>query len=292
MNAHSGTEQDLTKKHFIYEPKLDGIRALCYVQKDLKFYSRNKIAITSDYPEFNFRDSIDAESALLDGEIVALDESLVPRFHLWQKGHPALYIVFDILMLNGRSLLNLPLIERKEVLERTVKDAPGIEKSIYTYDGPLLWREMLKRDMEGVIAKNETSLYYPGKRSRSWIKIKAFKTLEALIIGYAPGKRAIGSLALGIYDKKKLRYVGNVGTGFTQSMLADLEKKLKKLERKKPLIEGFYKDIVWVKPDLVCEIKYLEFTQAGILRAPVFLRLRFDKNPNEITFKDQELKAP
>lgn len=292
MKAHIGSEKDLLREHVLFEPKLDGIRALCYVNKDMKFYSRNDIDITADYPELVCREYIKAKSAILDGEIVVLDTLLRPRFHLWQQGGPAVYIIFDILMLNGKRLLDIPLIERKKILEETIKNGPCMEKIIYTYAGKALWHEMLKRDMEGVIAKEENSLYYPGKRSKSWIKIKAFKALEAIIVGYIPGKRQIGSLALGIYDdKKKLHYIGNVGTGFTESFLDELLEKLKKLEVKKAPVVEQVKGIIWVKPKLVAEIKYLEFTPAGILRAPVFLKLRADKNPEEITFRDQELRV-
>ena len=291
MKAHIGLDKDLTRKNYIYEPKLDGIRALCYVNRVMTFYSRNDIDITADYPEFDFRESIKAKSAILDGEIVVLDQSLVPRFELWQEGHAAVYIVFDILMVDGKSLLTTPLLERKKILDKVVKNSERMEKILYTEQGVALWKEMLKRDMEGVIAKEETSLYYPGVRSNSWIKIKSFKALEAIIVGYVPGKRIIGSLSLGIYnDKKELIYIGNVGTGFSNAFLEDLYSKLKKIETKKSPVKQDIKGIVWVKPKLVCEIKYLEFTKASILRAPVFLRLRFDKNPQDVTFKDQEIR--
>lgn len=291
MKASIGSEKDLKLKNMIFEPKLDGIRAICYVNTTLQFFSRNDRDITHDYPEFAFRDAIKAKSAILDGEIVVLDESLAPRFHLWQMGHAAIYIVFDILMANGKSLLELPLLERKRILDETIVNSPTLEKIIYTTQGEWLWDEMLKRDMEGVIAKQEDSLYYPGKRSKVWLKIKAFKALEAVIIGYIPGKRVIGSLALGIYDNKQLRYIGNVGTGFTDAFLAQLYMQLKKLEVAVPSPGISQKGIVWVKPKLVCEVKYLEFTKAGILRAPVFLKLRPDKDPDEVTFKDQQLLA-
>lgn len=291
MKAHIGSEKDLLRQHVLFEPKLDGIRAVCYVNKNMKFYSRNDIDITADYPELTCREAIKAKSAILDGEIVALDELLRPRFHLWQQGQQAVYIVFDILMLDGKLLLDVPLIERKKLLHKVLINGPCMEKIIYTYDGEALWHEMIKRDMEGVIAKEEMSLYYPGKRSKAWTKIKAFKALEAIIIGYIPGKRVIGALALGIYRGKKLTYIGNVGTGFTEACLNDIYKKLKKLEIKKAPIEEKIKDMIPVNPKLVCEIKYLEFTPAGILRAPVFLRLREDKDAKEITFKDQELKV-
>ncbi len=286
MAAYVGSEKDLSLPHRIFEPKLDGIRALCYVNKSLHFYSRNQITITADYPEFAFRQLVKAKSAILDGEIVVLDELLKPRFHLWQLGHTAVYIVFDILMVNGKSLIDLPLLERKKILEETISNGPFLEKILYTTNGDALWKEMLKRDMEGVVAKDENSLYYPGKRSRAWLKIKAYKTLEALITGYIPGKRPIGALVLGIYnEQKQLVPIGKVGTGFSESFLQELKRSLKKREVKQE------KGVVWVKPDLVCEIKYLEFTPGGIVRAPVFLRLRPDKNPQEVTFKEQQIRV-
>ena len=289
MLVSIGTEKDLSNEKTIYEPKLDGIRALCYVNHALRFYSRNNRNITADYPEFDFRESIRAKNAILDGEIVVLDKSLAPRFELWQAGHTAVYFVFDILMLNGKSLLTTPLHERKQILDEVILDGGALEKVLYTRHGELLWKEMLKRNMEGVIAKKQESLYYPGKRAKAWLKIKTFKTLEALIIGYTTGKRTISSLALGIYDEERLQYIGNVGTGFNQATLDMVEALLQKLKQAKPTVNVTIPGIQWVKPLLICEIKYLEFTKAGILRAPVFLKLRPDKDPHSITFKDQQL---
>ena len=296
MKAHSGDEKDLTRKGMLYEPKLDGIRALCYVNHGLRFYSRNQRDISSEYPEFQFRDAIKAKTAILDGEIIVLDKSATPRFSLWQQGHDALYVVFDILMLNGKSLIELPLIERKKMLEKVVSKDHRIEKCIYTENGKALWQEMLKRAMEGVMAKQENSLYYPGARSSVWLKIKAYKTMEAIILGYTSGKRKISSFVLGVYSKKKLLYIGKVGTGFTDAFLKELLPLLKKIEHVKPLqIENIARGDLpmetthWLRPELVCEIKYLEFTDAGKLRAPVFERMRPDKNPEEITFKEQDI---
>ena len=290
MKAHIGSTDDLTRTALIFEPKLDGIRALCYVNKDLQFFSRNMRNITSEYPEFKFRKALKARSAILDGEIVVLDKTFSPRFSLWQQGYQAVYIVYDILMINGKSLLTTPLIDRKKVLEGVVEDTSSVEKCIFTHNGKALWKEMLKRSMEGVMAKEITSLYYPGKRSSVWLKIKAYKTLEAIIIGYSPGNRIIASLALGIYDEQgTLNYIGKVGTGFSESFLTTLHKKLQEIETKSSSAVTTLKDIIPVKPLMVCEVKYLEFTNARILRTAVFLRIRPDKNPQEITFKDQEL---
>jgi bifunctional non-homologous end joining protein LigD len=297
MKAHIGDESDLERKGMLYEPKLDGIRALCYVNTGLRFYSRNQRDISSEYREFQFRDAIKAKTAILDGEIIVLDKSLSPRFSLWQQGHDAHYVAFDILMLNGKSLVELPLIERKQILDAVVTNGGRIEKCVYTKHGEALWKEMLKRDMEGVMAKQEQSHYYPGARSSVWLKIKAYKTMEAIILGYTSGKRKISSLVLGVYSEKKLIYIGKVGTGFTEAFLRELLQRLKKIELKKPLnVENIARGDLpvetthWLRPELVCEIKYLEFTDAGKLRAPVFERLRPDKNPEEVTFKEQDIE--
>jgi DNA ligase D-like protein (predicted ligase) len=294
MKAVIGTKDDLNRPGFIYEPKLDGIRAVCYVTSKLTFYSRNGIVLTKEYPEFQFRDQIKARSAVLDGEIVALDRSLVPRFSLWQQGKEASYIVFDILNYNGKDLTGMPLSARKKILEQVVTPGPFLERCLYTTDGPALYKEILKRHMEGVMAKDFQGLYYPGRRSPVWRKIKRYKTLEAIIIGYTTKQRAVSSLMVGLYDKQGiLIYRGKVGTGFTQETVTQLHHLFKKYVQDHPskLVEGLprtnKKTITWLKPLLVCEIKYVEVTPKGFLRSPVFIRMRPDKNPQEITCQDQ-----
>lgn len=289
MKAQIGTVEDLNRANTFFEPKLDGIRAICYVNEGLRLYSSNRRDITSEYPEFQFRDAIHAKSAVLDGEIVALDPASNPRFSLWQHGQADVYIVFDILMLDEKDLTNLPLLERKRILETVLKHGPHIENCVYTTHGQVLWQEMLKREMEGVIAKKVDSQYHPGSRSSQWIKIKAYKTLEAIIIGYTSSKRSISSLLLGLYQGEKLVYVGKVGTGFTDLFLEGLHAQLNVLRVKEQVsLEYAEKGAVqWVRPELVCEVKYLEFTDAGKLRAPVFKRLRPDKYPEEITLQQQ-----
>jgi bifunctional non-homologous end joining protein LigD len=295
MMAHIGKESDLERPHMLFEPKLDGIRSLCYVSEGLRFYSRNSRDITSEYPEFHFRDSIESKTAILDGEIIVLDNENNPSFSMWQHDYAAVYIVFDILMLNEKSLIDLPLLERKEILGKVVKDSSRMEKCMYTTHGTDLWQEIIKRGMEGVIAKQEDSHYYPGSRSSLWLKIKSYKTLDALILGYTSGKRKISSLILGAYRNGELVYIGKVGTGFTGTSLDDLLHSMKPLKITKPLMVGniLPDDLPsripthWLKPELICEIKYLEFTEAGKMRGPVFLRLRVDKNPEEISFEEQ-----
>lgn len=296
MKAVIGSEKDLDLQGRIFEPKLDGIRALCYVNEELSFYSRNGINITKKYPEFQFRDHIKAKTAILDGEIVVLDAESVPRFSLWQQGHEACYVVFDILAYNGKSLLHTPLIERKKILERVVTNGALVEKCLYTSNGHALWKEIQRRQMEGVMVKDSQSLYYPGKRRSMWLKVKTYKTLEAVIIGYTTKKRGISALILGVFTAEgALEYIGKVGTGFSAENIGELHKLFRPYQRARPprtfpvkdMSAGTLKAISWLKPELVCEIKYLECTSARKVRSPVFLRMRPDKNAQEVTFEDQ-----
>lgn len=291
----------LEEPGWIYEPKLDGIRALCYIDKSgrgkakVRFISRNDLDLTDKYPELAIADCIQAETCVLDGEIVAYDAKGIPRFSLLQQGHSATYVIFDVLFCDGTTLTNMPLLERKDMLHTIVKETKKCKCTCplvpYTYDGKALWKEAKKHGLEGVMAKQADSLYYPGKRKGVWLKIKLFSTMDCVIVGFTQKKRIVSSLALGIYDNNELRYIGKVGTGFSLSFLSELYPKLKRLARKtNPTVN---KDdspddgISWVRPELVAEVKYLEVTKAGMLRSPVFERLRFDKEPQDCTLKSQ-----
>jgi bifunctional non-homologous end joining protein LigD len=294
MNAYMGTLDDLKNPDFIFEPKLDGIRALCYVNAKCDFISRNDLDLTDKYPELDVRKFIKAKTCILDGEIVAYDKKGIPHFSTLQKGGLATYVVFDILMKNGKSLVDLPLIERKKILDETVIENARIEKSFFTKSGPALWKEMVKKRMEGVMAKEANAPYHPGIRSGVWLKIKLLNTIDCVIVGFTAAKRTISSLALGLYDTDhQLYYVGKVGTGFNEKDLEELEKKLTPIVTDKrptvnPPILGA-KKIKWVKPSFVCEVTFLQFTSIRYLRASVFIRLRTDKNPKQCTFKSQML---
>lgn len=295
MKAVISTEEMLNKPGYIYEPKLDGFRALCYVNSHLKFISRNGIDLTEKFflqnniLKNNNRKSILAKSAVLDGEIIAYDKEGNPSFNALKTGSQAYYIVFDILSKNGKKLITLPLIERKKILEDTIVDGTYIQKNIYTDRGIDLFNEIKKRKGEGVVAKEIDGLYYPGERKSVWLKIKLFNTLDCVIVGYKTGIRLIRSLALGLYDnEKKLHYIGNVGTGFSEKDVQDLYKKVLPLHTdKNPTENKYVQDIVWIKPKLVCEVKYQEFTPYNMLRIAVFMRLRIDKKPIECTFSEQ-----
>lgn len=291
MNAKMGTLADLVKPGYIFEPKLDGYRALCFVNGTLRFISRNQNDLTSKYTELNFRQNIKAKSAILDGEIVAYDSFGHPSFSLLQQGYMASYVVFDILMKDGISLIDTPLIERKKIVAETVIDGDHNEKIFFTQHGQALWQEMVKRKLEGVVAKGEQSHYYPGERSGVWLKIKLVSSIDCVIIGYLKGKRIISSLALGLYDAQgAMTYIGSVGTGFKESSLELLTQKLVPLHSQQYSIKNSEKarrGMQWVQPQLAAEIRYHEMTPLGILRAPVFVRLREDKEARECTFANQ-----
>lgn len=287
-----GDTHDLTHKGYIYEPKLDGIRAICYMgPKGIKLITRNGIDITHQFPEFKFAKNIKAISCVIDGEIVTYDKKGHSDFNLLQNraisGIPATFVVFDILEKNGKSLIDLPLSERKKILESTLKDGNGLEVVFHTTEGKKLWKAAKKFHLEGVIAKKLDEPYYPDTRVNHWIKIKFTKELECVIIGFTQDKRNVSSLALGLYKRGKLYYVGKVGTGFDEGDIADLYKKFQTALAKECLAvncETAPNGIIWVKPKFVANIKYFQMTRDKRLRGPVYLHLRTDKKPSECTF--------
>jgi len=302
MLAKIGTKKDLeNENNLIFEPKLDGYRAICKVNKTIKLYSRRGHDIIHKFTEFNFRKNIKAKSCVLDGEIIVYDEKGAPNFNLMQhrytsdperitklsKETPAVFAVFDILMKDGKNLTKLPLLERRKILEKTIKPSKYIEIIPEFTDGKKLWKEMKKRNLEGVMAKEKDGIYQPGARSTTWLKIKFHESIEAVIVGYTVKKRDISSLALGLYKKDELRYIGKVGTGLNEEIIQKLDNKLPHIKRKTPPVAnpGRSKTVCWVRPSLVCEVKFQQFTNRETLRIPVFLRIRDDKKPKDCTFK-------
>lgn len=284
MLATSGNEDLLDRKDMYFEPKLDGIRALCYKKNKLKFTSRNGLVITDNYPEFDFFDNIDAEECILDGEIVVYDEHGIPSFQLWsehkENDKPATYVVFDILYYNGNSLLNEPLYKRKKIIDQIIKENDNLQISFYTKKGKELWKIIKEKKIEGIVAKKDDSSYEMGERSDSWKKIKFTHEIDCIILGYTAEKRALTSLALGLYKNGKLVYVGKVGTGFNEKIIFELKNKLEKIKLDEEIVET-EKGVIPVDPVLVCQVNYLLITDKGKLRAPVFIRLREDKDPKE-----------
>jgi DNA ligase D-like protein (predicted ligase) len=293
MLAAIGTKDDLQREGYIYEPKLDGTRALCYVDSTMKFINRRGHELTARYPEFTFRDQIKARSCVLDGELIVYDNRGNPSFHLLQKReqsktsmakilsiqHPATYVIFDILELEGKELISTRLDERKKIMHSVLREGHHLQSIAFTKDGPKLWTVVEQRKLEGVMAKRVNSYYEPGKRSDAWLKIKALKTVDCVLLGFTSEIRTISALALGLYFGTELRYVGRVGTGFTEKYLEDLRQVLDGMLTDVPPVSSYPNEpaITWVRPELIAEVEILELTRDKHLRAPSFRRLRDDK---------------
>lgn len=303
MLAKIGSQDLLNNKKLWFEPKLDGYRALCYMtQKGIKLYSRRGIDITHQFPELaTITKHIKATSCILDGEIVGLNKNGFSDFKLIQgrsqltnsaeintktQQHAATYAVFDILSKNGVSFIKQPYIKRRALLEKTIKLSKHIVIPKKTHDGKKLFTFMKKHKQEGVMAKDPQGMYSPGKRTRAWQKVKVMKSIECILLGYTHDVKAISSLALGLYDAQgKLTYVGRVGTGFSQINIKELLPRLKKNHATKPATQmPVFKNLIYLKPTLVGEIKYLELTPTGTLRHTSYLHYRDDKKPKACTF--------
>ncbi len=282
MLAATGTQAILTSKEYFFEPKLDGYRALCERRAGrLRFISRAHRDITREFSDLAFGEQIKADCTL-DGEIVIYDKTGNPSFALLHSHHMhdlmPTYVAFDILELEGRSLRSLPLSKRKLILVGIIEEGGRLQVMPSVEDGEKLWDIVAARHLEGVVAKKKDSAYIGG-RSHQWLKIKCETTVDCVIVGYMTKTRHIASLALGLYDHKKLTYIGQVGTGFTDSFLEELAGTFV------PSSNGVVlpKNVKHVVPDKVCEVRYLEYTRAHRLRAPVFVRMRDDKPPEECT---------
>lgn len=282
MLAKIGDEKDLEKPGYIYEPKLDGIRALLHFGKNPIFESRNGKDLTTRFSSISLP-SIKASRCVIDGEIVAYDRKGNPDFNLLQNDGQAVFVAFDILEKDGVDLRKKPLMERKKILRTTLPENATVQLIFYTEKGRKLWSAMKKRGTEGVIAKKKDSVYQEGKRSDSWVKVKFLKTVDAIIIGFTEAKRRISSLALGLYDDDSITFIGKVGTGFDEQFIERFFPRLEKIKTGKK--SGVLpKEIVPVKPRFVAEVEYLEFTPDKKLRAAVFKRLRDDKEISECRF--------
>jgi DNA ligase D-like protein (predicted ligase) len=301
MLATIGDTSDLDRTGWIFEPKLDGERALCYKNTDLSFINRRGRDITDLYPEFTFARQLTATSCILDGEVIVYDSAGNPSFQLIQKRmhttpqkalarcktYPATFVAFDILAKNGEDLTKLPLRQRQEILRQTARDGGQLQTVVSTPNGHRLWMVVHRRHLEGVMAKNPDSLYLPGVRTKDWRKVKLHKTIDCVIVGFTSENQPLSSLALGLHIGGELRYCGKVGTGFSQSTLTLLYETLTPLLTPKPAVVNPVRNVLWVEPTLVCEIQYLQLTSNLEFRAPVFLRLRTDKLPEECTLEGE-----
>jgi bifunctional non-homologous end joining protein LigD len=295
-----------------YEMKWDGVRTVIYLGRDrLKAMSRNDIDMIGSYPEL--RDLALPKKwgeVVLDGEIVAMDRSGRPSFERLQsrmhvgdaararhlaESTPVTFLAFDILRRKGKSVLKLPYVERRRQLEELALDGPAWKTPPYwSENGADVLQAARHQQLEGVLAKQIQSLYYPGRRFKGWLKVKNLRTQEVLIAGWTPGEGSrqgtIGALLLGIPGEGGLRYAGKVGTGFTQRALRELADTLEALAQPgSPLVDDApRKDVVganWVRPRIVGEVRFSEWTQDGRLRHPAWRGLRPDKSPSDVVLE-------
>jgi len=290
-----------TGTDWLYEVKWDGVRALIFVEKKrVGIMARKGTSIEKQYPELlKIADCLEAESAILDGEIVCFDENGAPSFQLLQnrigagtksvpmlaKSHPASFFAFDLLYLDGYDLRRTPLIERKNLLASVLEANPDFRYSEHFIGkGEELLTAVQAKGLEGIVAKHAFSKY-ESKRSREWVKIKVVNQQDFVICGLIEGERKyFGALALAVYEGGKFVYAGNVGSGFTQETLKSVYDKLKPLITTRATLKPIPQDIgkvTWVKPDVVCTVKFNSWTDDLRLRAPVFLGLRNDQSPEE-----------
>ena len=305
---------------WLFETKWDGVRAICFIRNGkARFISRNQIEMTAQYPELaDVAKSIHASSVILDGEIVALDEKGVSRFQLLQPrlgrknageiqrlaGTTRLgFYVFDLLHLDGFDLMGCKLIDRKATLEGILKSSKNIRYSDHIIaEGEKLYAEVAKVPLEGMIAKRVESTYVQ-RRSAEWLKIKTILQSEVVIGGYTEPRNSreyFGALVVGLYRDGKLHYVAHTGGGFNHQTLAQTYQLMQSLKTKDcPFIDKpkTNEPVQWVKPKLVAQVKFSEWTADERMRQPVFLGLRQDKKPEECVFEiksdtDQVLAKP
>ncbi len=285
---------------YLYEVKWDGIRALVALDEgELRIHSRNRLDITARFPELLIPDrAFRAASALFDAEIVCLDNEGRPVFQdvihrMQQTGeaavrrahakYPAVCYVFDCLYLDGRPVVNEPLVRRRAWMEDAIRRGTRYRVSEAVSEGGDLFRAAMEAGLEGIMAKERNSAYRPGTRSAQWLKIKKRQTMECVIIGYTKGKggRAplFGALQLALQSRGGLTYAGKVGTGFDEKTMKEVSAYIKGIGRiKRPVKERPVDDAqtVWIKPRVICEVQFAAVTRDGLLREPVFLRLRPD----------------
>jgi bifunctional non-homologous end joining protein LigD len=287
-----------TGEGWLYEVKWDGYRAIASVSGgDATLASRRGNDLTERFAAVAraVERSVRTPECVLDGEVCALDEQGRSSFSVMQQGSgPLVYYVFDVLEMDGRPTIDLPLTERRERLEELVDTRGGVVRLSDAFeDGGALFAAAEAQGLEGIIAKKGLSRYQPGKRTRDWLKVKTHSEQEFVVAGYTKGKgrRAgrLGSLVLGVMRGSELVYVGNVGTGFNEAEIEKLVGLLRPLERRTSPFRDIPKmpkvrrdDVVWVEPELVAEVEFAQWTHDGHLRAPVYKGLREDKDPAEV----------
>lgn len=302
------TDRPFSSKEWLFEPKLDGIRTISIMDKNggLRLLSRRGNNVTTKYPEI-IADLTQRslEGNIMDGELVALDQNGVPSFQNLQtriglnreidinqaiRSTPVYYYVFDLLYYDDYDLSQVALHHRKELLQKLFVQTPSIRLlDYYVGAGEIVYANAIKKGFEGIVAKHLESIYQPGTRSRYWLKIKKTLSEDFVIGGYTQGqqsrKKTFGALLLGYYRNGELVFTGHVGTGFNEKTLSRLAQRLHKLKTDNcpfTKIPATNTEATWVKPEIVVEVKFSGKTRDGMLRSPVFMRLRPDKPASQV----------
>jgi bifunctional non-homologous end joining protein LigD len=296
---------------WLYEIKFDGFRAIALKGgSEARLLSRNEKDFGAKFPEvLESISDLNAKDAVIDGEIVALNEQgvssfqLLQAFELGQERPSIFYYAFDLLRLNGKDLRETPLNQRKDKLGRLLKNPPGVIRLSSSLEGSA--RQLLDRvgdlGLEGLIGKQKESTYEPGRRSGAWIKLKLQREQEFVIGGFTPPggtRKYFGALLVGVYQDRKLTFVGKVGTGFDGALLHSLHATFQKILRDtcpfsnlpekggarygQAITAAEMRRCRWVEPKIVCQVKFSEWTRDNRLRQPVFLGLREDKTPKDV----------
>jgi len=280
---------------WIFEVKWDGYRAIAEIRNgDVLLYSRNLISLNKKFlPVAHALRRLKVD-AVLDGEIVAVDDMGHPDFQMLQNYQKSgrgtlIYYVFDLLHFKGHDLTGLPLLTRKKLLKEILPHSSEIKFSDHILkEGLLFFNIVRKKGLEGIIAKHSQSVYRAGRRSRQWLKLKTQLTQEGVIAGFTGprgNRKYFGSLVLGIFKGKELIYIGHSGGGFSTTNLREIRQKLDPLIQKKcpfKIEPETNMPVTWVKPELVCELTFHGWTDEDVMRQPVFLRLREDKSAREV----------
>jgi bifunctional non-homologous end joining protein LigD len=313
----AAADEPFDSPEFTYEAKWDGVRTIAFVDGgEVRLQTRNLLDCTRQYPEgTQIAEALTgAYQAIVDGEIVALDEKGVPSFQRLQprmhvsdeatvrklrRSTPVIYQVFDLLYADGEDLTRKPLRERLRRLDEAITPMGAIRRSEgFVGTGVALFEAAKEQGIEGIIAKRLDSIYQPGARSPAWVKVKAMRTMDCVIGGWTAGQggraSTLGALLLGVYRDGKLEPVGHVGTGFDERTLRDL---LATLQRHESPTSPFAsvprtnQPARWCMPELVCEVEYTEITRDGTLRHPTYRGLRPDVDPRECTGEERRESA-
>ena len=294
------SEEAFDSEDYLYEIKWDGTRCLAYCSDHTELINKRDKLLNDQFPELLTLHRCLPKPAVLDGEIVVFHDGKPDfyalqrremlhstfRIRLAQESDLATFIVFDILEYNGKDLTGLPLVKRKEKLKGFKESETAVCSRVYLYEGEKLYAWTQRQNLEGIVAKEKSSLYQCGRRTSSWIKIKNLKDEDFAVCGYIQKERNVLSLVLGQYQGKTLVYKGHVTLGVSEALL----KKKLPVTAICPFPETpkNHEHAVWLKPKLVCTVKYMDKTSAGSLRQPVLKGFREDKTAKECKIDESE----